>query len=125
MPETPVWLQEIHERADKATPGPWGTDKAAPYERFSFYIPEIMSPPEMRQYDGLTEEDAAFCAHARTDIPRLIGLVEEMAATVQALVDMQCKRMGCTSCNNTECLSKLWGQAYEVLAKYRGEVDKP
>jgi len=59
MPDLPAWIQEIRDRVDKATPGPWTAEDAnphKPHKRFAFYIPAIMSAPSMPQYDGLAEE---------------------------------------------------------------------
>lgn len=126
MPDIPAWIQEIRDRVDKATPGPWTAEDAnphKPHKRFAFYIPAIMSAPSMPQYDGLTEEDAEFIAHSRADVPRLIGLVGEMAGVLESFRDTNCQRMGCMQCRDDVCLSKLWGRLDDVLAKYHGEAE--
>jgi len=64
-----------------------------------------------------------FIAHSRTDVPRLIGLVGEMAGVLESFRDTNCQRMGCMQCRDDVCLSKLWGRLDDVLAKYRGEVE--
>ena len=125
MPDLPAWIQEIRDRVDKATPGPWTAEDAnphKPHKRFAFYIPAIMSAPSMPQYDGLAEEDAEFIAHSRADVPRLVELVGEMAGVLESFRDTNCQRMGCMQCRDDVCLSKLWGRLDDALAKFRGEA---
>jgi len=134
MPDLPAWIQEIRDRVDKATPGPWTAEDAnphKPHKRFAFYIPEIMSAPSMPQYDGLTEEDTDFIAHARTDVPRLVELVGEMAETLDEMAPSYALEKGCffpedcTTCaelNRHNCPGYM---AERVRRKYRGEEDKP
>jgi len=141
MTDLPAWLQEIRDRADKATPGPWAAEDAnphKPHKRFAFYIPEIMSAPSMPQYDGLTEEDAAFIAHSRADVPRLVELVGEMAWNLRNVTDQvqdacrsrmtplsQCPEPSDDYCPT--CPTGLRGEcgaprSLEALRKFRGEV---
>jgi len=119
----------MRDRVDKATPGPWTAEDAnphKPHKRFAFYIPEIMSAPSMPQYDGLTTEDAEFIVHARTDVPRLIELVGEMAEALESVVCVF------DAMNDVELslhvgmeAARAQRAARQVLAKYRGEEDKP
>ena len=132
MTDLPGWLQEIRDRADKATPGPWAAEDAnphKPHKRFAFYIPEIMSAPSMPQYDGLTEEDAAFIAHSRTDVPRLIGLVGEMAKVLEAAREEVREALLCSNsieCGESPCCTAITPcagvQIDAVYRKYYGEV---
>ena len=128
MTDLPAWLQEIRDRADKATPGPWTAEDAnphKPHKRFAFYIPEIMSAPSMPQYDGLTEEDAEFIAHSRADVPRLVELVAEMAEQLECLIPRGCD-IECEDCmrRERERYDRCDRQAVlRMLAKYRGEVE--
>ena len=128
MTDLPVWLQEVRDRADKATPGPWTAEDAnphKPHKRFAFYIPEIMSAPSMPQYDGLTEEDAEFIAHSRADVPRLVELVAEMAEQLECLIPRGCD-IECEDCmrRERERYDRCDRQAVlRMLAKYRGEVE--
>ena len=91
-------LAAIRERAEKATPGPWFGEGAEVFTRgdASFnWIPTIYhgrSPEQCRQQ----EQDAAFIAHARTDIPALLAQVERLRAEnaqqsewIAALMDEQ------------------------------------
>ena len=127
MTDLPGWLQEIRDRADKATPGPWTAEDAnphKPHKRFAFYIPEIMSAPSMPQYDGLTTEDAEFIAHSRTDVPRLIALVGEMAEKLEGAVtvldDIAAYGYDISKVPNIVKEAILGRQA---LAKYHGEAE--
>lgn len=118
MTDLPVWLQEIRDRADKATPGPWTAEDAnphKPHKRFAFYIPAIMSAPSMPQYDGLTEEDAAFIAHSRTDVPRLIGLVGEMGEAIRDAAEVLQEHVE----GESVLIERLW----RLWKKYRWEEE--
>ena len=140
--DLPAWIQEIRDRADKATPGPWTPEDAnphKPHKRFAFYIPEIMSAPSMPQYDGLTTEDAEFIAHSRADVPRLVELVGEMAWNLRNVTDQvqdacrsrmtplsQCPEPSDDYCPT--CPTGLRGEcgaprSLEALRKFRGEVE--
>lgn len=114
MTDLPGWLQEIRDRADKATPGPW---EALDYSGVVTgttcdvrYVPE--------------NPDAQFIAHARTDVPRLIALVGEMAEKLEGAVAV----LDDIAAYGYD-ISRVQGIAREValgqgaLAKYRGEVE--
>ncbi|MFE9199969.1 hypothetical protein ACFYMH_28510 [Streptomyces albidoflavus] len=64
-PLSPKYLAEIAARAEAATAGPWCTDGAEIYQG--------------DEADGGTA-DAAFVAHARTDVPALLAEVERLRA---------------------------------------------
>lgn len=80
------WLQEVRKRADMATEGPWeahipitnnnecyGFTQATLKREIPFYTPKT---------DVQAKRDCLFLAHARTDIPRLLTLVEELQACI-------------------------------------------
>lgn len=71
MSSLPKWIQEIKNRADKATPGPWEATNKGVF-RGSVWVSENSTP-----------ENAQFAAHARDDVPVLIELVEEMARALE------------------------------------------
>ena len=126
MTDLPAWLQEIRERADKAEPGPWrvaGRDAIVRREVWTgHYI--IAAGDAMTPNNALRpRQNMEFIAHSRTDVPRLIGLVGEMAGVLESFRDTNCQRMGCMQCRDDVCLSKLWGRLDDVLAKYHGEVE--
>jgi hypothetical protein len=69
-------LQAIAARAEAATPGPWRS------EGVWFEIGE----PGEHGFDNMASaEDAAFIAHARSDIPRLLAEVERLQTVVERL----------------------------------------
>lgn len=70
-------LDEIERRANSATPGPWeGKRNGGMYARDREPVFETgcgcCSDPD------LTDENSAFIAHARTDVPALIARVREL-----------------------------------------------
>ena len=81
------WLAEIAARVERATKGPW---KVCPDENAPEGMPLVcLGPPG--EHGGpvcsqpLTEEDAVFIAHARTDIPRLVEAVALLEAALEAI----------------------------------------
>lgn len=69
------YLDEIQARADAATPGPW--------EHVGSYGRIVSGPVQVcRAYgdDGTATPDAAFIAHARTDVPRLVAALRAVEA---------------------------------------------
>jgi len=101
---TQAELDAIRARCEAATPGPWtfeasegdcgfsGTcprsliycdDKCPACEHWEVYKGAWPNGPEMVEcgdYTFFTDADAAFIAHARTDIPALLAEVERMTA---------------------------------------------
>lgn len=67
MTELQKLLAEIRERAERATPGPW----------------ESRAWEENRYYDEEEINDCNFAAHARTDIPTLLAIVERQAEALE------------------------------------------
>ncbi|MGW4181301.1 hypothetical protein ACWEK2_04010 [Streptomyces albidoflavus] len=75
----PEYLAEITARAEAATAGPWCTDGAEIYQGDeyawdAFWVGETCRADEA---DGGTV-DAAFIAHARTDVPALLAEVQRL-----------------------------------------------
>lgn len=71
-------LQEIRERAEQATPGPW---------RYQSWEWRIYSPPGTQlsldwlasvEGSAIPDADGDFIAHAREDIPVLLAEVERL-----------------------------------------------
>jgi len=93
---TPEELAAIRARAEAATPGPWKVD-----EGLALADPLLEGEGDWyRQIEGwtntgyewlcLSPEDAAFIAHAREDIPRLLDEVEALRAwSERVLADAQ------------------------------------
>ena len=63
-------LQEIKERCEKASPGPWKV---------------------LNMLYNSVDEDAEFIAHAREDIPKLIAEIERLQALKQIGTCRECK----------------------------------
>ncbi|PAX88893.1 hypothetical protein CLM85_06330 [Streptomyces albidoflavus] len=80
-PLSPEYLAWIAARAEAATAGPWCTDGAEIYQgdeyvSYAFWVGETCRADEA---DGGTV-DAAFIAHARTDVPALLAEIERLRA---------------------------------------------
>ena len=71
-------LDEIEQRADKATSGPWGMDELESYDGDSvacWIIGNIQIETGDDWWISVEPDykgDAQFIAHARTDVPRLV-----------------------------------------------------
>ena len=100
-----TWLDAVRARAEAATPGPWeeqvhddercasvdvlvaptlavvGPDEPV---RGTLHTVYVVGPLESETL-AFSGPDAEFIANARTDIPCLLGLVEEMAAALRAV----------------------------------------
>lgn len=68
-------LNEIKERAEKATSGPWRMAFGANYE---LAVRELDGGKFIADIDYESTNDAAFIAHAREDIPALVSEVERL-----------------------------------------------
>jgi len=132
MSDLPAWLQEIRDRAEAATPGPWRV--VAHGEQDCLARREITAGKHIMiaRVDCVPgvaadfDRDYAFIAHARTDVPRLIELVGEMAEALESVVCVF------DAMNDVELslhvgmeAARAQRAARQVLAKYRGEEDKP
>lgn len=80
-------LDEIQERADKATEGPWEVEKyyyASPfYERVR--VTSATDDDDFNTANEVLPADAEFIAHAREDVPKLAGVIRSVEATMDAL----------------------------------------
>ena len=129
MPE-PVWLQEIRDRAEAATPGPWRV--VAHGEQDCLARREITAGKHIMiaRVDCVPgvaadfDRDYAFIAHARTDVPRLLELVEEMATRLIAAYDALGELKGEVMENYmVQSLCRVGAEIRLALAKYHGEVE--
>lgn len=82
-------LGAIRQRADAATNGPWITDE---YDRGDMVAMVVADTKEFGWWadfgpaeDAEQRANAEFVAHARTDVPALLALVEAQAATHDAV----------------------------------------
>ena len=144
MTDLPVWLQEIRDRAEAATPGPWRV--VAHGEQDCLARREITAGKHIMiaRVDCVPgvaadfDRDYAFIAHARTDVPRLIDAVAEITDALEAAiteVQRRCPRLCdyggkympsgisdndvCAKCRTAECRIP---DVISVYRKYRGEV---
>lgn len=97
-------LQTIKERAEKATAGPWTMDRTREQIKgpryticnIAFDVDGRFEPETYAAYKAIggvadedtnpfQDEDAAFIAHARSDIPALIAEVERLQALYNEL----------------------------------------
>ena len=72
-------LAEIKARAEAATPGPW---EYIERKGFPTITSEGFRQSSEPWFDISGDEDAIFCAHARTDIPALLAEVERLKTEV-------------------------------------------
>lgn len=102
-PMTPERRAEIRARARAATPGPWAYELTGDKDNtwnIGLVLGEDDEQPlsgqiELEQGDVIeaiceasldgTPDDAAFIAHARTDVPDLLGEVDQLTARLGAL----------------------------------------
>lgn len=90
-------VDEIRERAEKATDGPWGygvqKDIAVnPHGLAFLYGPANGNIDKMQAF---TSDDAAFIAHARSDIPWLLAEVARLRAALSfALAELEIEADG-------------------------------
>ena len=71
-------LDEIQDRADKATDGPWETHEDAPGEWLIRDVPSAEKGDLVGHAEALDESDAVFIAHARTDVPALVAALRRV-----------------------------------------------
>ena len=84
-----TYLEEVKARYEAATEGPWRGVENADYvppvkglEKHRQFLLDGVSPGKQDHiasiYSFRTEEDSAFIAHSREDMPWLVELVERM-----------------------------------------------
>ena len=128
MAHLPKWIQEIAERESKATKGPWCdvvTDDG--YREIAAQLGSHTHTVARMYYErSYGPANAAFAAHARTDVPRLIELVGEMAGALERLMPEECyggeaeDAAHCNTCQLRDNCDRY--MVLRVLAKWRGEV---
>lgn len=81
-------LNEIRERAEKATAGPWSRSKryklnlVAPSDQIIGWSPGLSTKLEGTLIGGVNAANADFIAHARDDIPLLLAEVDRLLAKI-------------------------------------------
>lgn len=146
LTNAPAWVREIAERASKATKGPWyvveddddlcmcmvgvATDPMSGYGDYGNTIAMtlLQAPRVIDVDDEHWDENAAFIAHSRTDIPRLIEAAAGMAEALEESMPEDCyagramKAADCAGCEVRDMCGR--GKALAALAKYRGEANE-
>ena len=157
MPELPVWLQGIRDRADKATPGPWYRNGSYIPGRKSMVVRSpwtdkqrgdlhVAQCAEAKLSKGLIaktsfgsvdrgrdpewdnrDADAEFIAHSRTDVPRLVELVGEMAGALEEaqelLDDLRGAARDAGDWRVLDDIDAAEAHSKAALRKYYGEVN--
>lgn len=85
------WRKEARARCEAATKGPW-FNRQGGYNKTG--IPKIYSDPEKDSYVAHATSNGDFIAHARTDLPRALDLLDELEAWLRATK--------CNTCVHTE-----------------------
>ena len=73
-------LRAIRDRCEKATPGPWIEDNGY---RVRNMAGEVLF--ETKHFEASVGNDAAFCANARSDVPKLLAEVDRLRSTEKLL----------------------------------------
>ncbi len=89
---TPEQIAEIRARCEAATEGPW-REFISDYDAGTLFVTQIRNGLMNEQLDPVADEiwseaDAAFIAHARTDIPALLAALDELVAEIARLRDV-------------------------------------
>ncbi len=100
-PTKPDWLLSSMERCDKATPKPWTARKESQHkgrvivEEDGRWV-ETVAEVYCGAMEGHGATNAAFIAHARSDLPRALTAIQAADALV-ALID-RCDEDNCLQC---------------------------
>jgi hypothetical protein len=90
-------LAAIKERAEKATPGPWVRGEMPEWEPWMLVSgtateswedagETTTSPTRVCDLADVEDDNAAFIAHAREDVPALVARVEELERALRDVV---------------------------------------
>lgn len=91
-----MMIDEIRERAKKATKGPWVKDMYFSGGPVNWFIKQPKADHRLiaecrikchHSMDNHPKDDYDFIAHSRTDIPYLLALVDEAIPVIEQLLD--------------------------------------
>ena len=88
-------LDEIRKRCEKVTPGPWSSFGQT-IENESINLKDFQWVSAGARYECTAQEgtDAEFIAHAREDVPFLIGYIEYLYEIGEILITGDLKKAG-------------------------------
>lgn len=133
QPYTPEELEQVRQRAAKATPGPWFHRQAGqhrpsdPKQRYDW----IGDHPDQGKHKKVVvgrdacyggEPDYAFIAHAREDIPRLLVTLVERDATIDWLRNLRATDEMDRQAAEIKSLRAQLAQAHNAALELAAEV---
>lgn len=124
-------IEEIKARAEAATPGPWKWWTSNSWNRLKrddCGVTQNVAEPFVSRSDNhpglsINEEDMAFIAHARTDIPALLSALEaekKRADEAEALAE-RLKREAAQHAQEARTANATIAEAYQAVTGGAGE----
>lgn len=115
MSLTQAELNEIKERAEKATQGPWGIDFPLLVcdqcgNTYEIVQSDVFLAPVVAE--SKSEADAEFIAHAREDIPKLLDHIAELEAVINVIREIASEGYA-TACTSDE--ARAYGSIIDIL----------
>ena len=93
MPDLTDLLDEIQDRADRATGGPWSWASRVTVDGDSWAVFDGGDHALASNSDGWSA-DASFIAHARDDVPRLVAALRGVLRQADALDELAAPPIG-------------------------------
>ena len=93
MPDLTDLLDEIQDRADRATEGPWSWASHVTVDGDSWAVFDGSDHALASNRDGWGA-DASFIAHAREDVPRLVAALRGVLRQADALDELAASPIG-------------------------------
>jgi hypothetical protein len=104
-------IKEIRERCDKATPGPWECHDLGP---------TLVEMPKSKPAQVYKWVDADFIAHARKDIPKLLGEVVRLKEALKKIAKHEYSDSSySTDCEEADAFRECVAIAREALRDER------
>jgi hypothetical protein len=115
-------LQEIRERTEAATPGPWKFEIDDTFRKYDFIVRTAYDVPSdspdievvIRNHVGKEIGDKdylsnfEFIAHARQDIPDLVAEVERLRAVLETLANVDNYKLYDSECVELNAEGDTW-----------------
>lgn len=93
---TKAELTEIAERCEKATKGPWESWNDVKYTKIEGAVGTVCNVGEYTWSN--VENDAAFIANAREDVPKLLSHIAQQEAEIERLLGIVENEIPCAVC---------------------------